>query len=77
MGTESRIIRRNSPGTRAENWCNWPPQAFEEMEPTTLRVQQYIQQIIREDPSAIERILRPPQTLAVGVWKYEHLRCDQ
>ncbi|CAG0882606.1 unnamed protein product [Cyprideis torosa] len=68
MGTaiaENRIIRRNSPGTKAE--------AFEEME-STLAVQQYIQQTIREDPSAIEHILTPPENQDEGVWKYEHLR---
>ena len=41
---------------------------------STLAVQQYIQQIIRNDPSNVIRILSMPDSLDEGVWKYEHLR---
>lgn len=41
---------------------------------STLAVQQYIQQLIKRDPSAIELILTNPENNDVGVWKYEHLR---
>ena len=37
-------------------------------------VQQYIQQLIRADPSNIEVILEPPAGQDEITWKYEHLR---
>lgn len=40
----------------------------------TLAVQQYIQQLIKHDPSEIDTILRMPDGQDEGVWKYEHLR---
>lgn len=40
----------------------------------TLAVQQYIQQLIKHDPSDIDTILRMPDSQDEGVWKYEHLR---
>lgn len=41
---------------------------------STLAVQQYIQQVIRRDPSNIDMILKMPDAQDEGVWKYEHLR---
>lgn len=41
---------------------------------STLAVQQYIQQLIKKDPSNIEAILTMPESQDEGVWKYEHLR---
>lgn len=41
---------------------------------STLAVQQYIQQMIRRDPSNIDLILNMPEANDEGVWKYEHLR---
>lgn len=41
---------------------------------STLAVQQYIQQLIKRDPSNIELILTMPESQDEGVWKYEHLR---
>lgn len=43
---------------------------------STLAVQQYIQQLIRRDPSNIDLILKMPEAQDEGVWKYEHLRYD-
>ena len=40
----------------------------------TLAVQQFIQQLIKHDPSDIDTILRMPEGQDEGVWKYEHLR---
>lgn len=42
---------------------------------STLVVQQYIQQMIRKDPSNVEKLLTMPEGQDEGVWKYEHLRC--
>ncbi|ENN81593.1 MOB kinase activator-like 4 [Dendroctonus ponderosae] len=73
MAEETRILRRNRPGTKAKDFCRWPDETLKEMD-STLEVQQYIQQLIRKDPSNIELILRMPENQEEGVWKYEHLR---
>lgn len=56
-----------------QDFCRWPDEVFEEMD-STLAVQQYIQQLIRKDPSNIDLILKMPEAQDEGVWKYEHLR---
>ena len=56
-----------------DEFYKWPDQPFEEME-STLAVQQYIQQLIRKDPSNVDEILNPPDGQDVESWKYEHLR---
>ncbi|KAA0188391.1 MOB family member 4 phocein [Fasciolopsis buskii] len=73
MTTAKPILRRNRPGTKAEEWCNWPDESFEEME-STLAVQQYIQQVIRRDRNNIDEILTAPEGQDEVVWEYEHLR---
>ncbi|CAB3403190.1 unnamed protein product [Caenorhabditis bovis] len=70
---ENRVIRRNLPGTKREDWNNWPPMAFEEMD-SALNVQQYIQQLIKQNPADVDGILTLPVDQDEGVWKYEHLR---
>ncbi|KAG6800177.1 MOB kinase activator-like 4 isoform X1 [Apis laboriosa] len=67
------FFRRNRPGTTAKNFCRWPDEPFEEMD-STLAVQQYIQQMIRRDPSNVDLILKMPEAQDEAVWKYEHLR---
>lgn len=47
--------------------------AFEDMD-STLNVQQYIQQLIRQNAADVDKILTPPEGQEEGVWKYEHLR---
>lgn len=59
-----------------QDWCRWPDEPFEEMD-STLAVQQYIQQLIKKDPSNIEAILTMPESQDEGVWKYEHLRSEE
>jgi len=59
------IIRRNRPGTRAEDFSSWPEEKFEEMD-STLAVQQYIQQTIRRDVSDVNMILTAPETQDEG-----------
>lgn len=41
---------------------------------STVVVQQYIQQLIRNDTYNIDLILDSPEGQDEGVWKYEHLR---
>nr|XP_053639380.1 MOB-like protein phocein [Cherax quadricarinatus] len=73
MADQTVVLRRNRPGTKAENFYRWCDEAYEEMD-STLVVQQYIQQTIRVDHNNIDTILNAPETQDEGVWKYEHLR---
>ncbi|KAI9577813.1 MOB kinase activator-like 4 [Glossina fuscipes] len=73
MADGTTIVRRNRPGTKAKDFCRWPDEPLEEMD-STLAVQQYIQQLIKRDPSNVELILTMPEAQDEGVWKYEHLR---
>lgn len=66
-------VRRNRPGTSVQAWSNWPDEELEEME-STLAVQQYIQQLIKDDHSKVNSILKSPEQQDELVWKYEHLR---
>uniref|UniRef100_A0A5K3F174 MOB-like protein phocein n=1 Tax=Mesocestoides corti TaxID=53468 RepID=A0A5K3F174_MESCO len=73
MSEVSDVIRRNRPGTKREEWCQWPDEVFDEVD-STLAVQQFIQQLIRKDFRNVDAILTPPEGQDQGVWKYEHLR---
>lgn len=73
MADGSTILRRNRPGTKAKDFCRWPDEPLDEMD-STLAVQQYIQQLIKRDPSNVDLILTMPDAQDEGVWKYEHLR---
>lgn len=70
---KQKLIRRNYKGMSKDEFYKWEDQPFEEME-STLAVQQYIQQLIRKDPSNVDEILNPPEGQDVESWKYEHLR---
>jgi len=71
--SNSASTRRNRPGTKSSEYCQWPDESFEEMD-STLAVQQFIQQTIRKNVVDVEAILTAPETQDEGVWKYEHLR---
>jgi hypothetical protein len=47
-------------GFQLKEFCQWPDENFEEMD-STLVVQQYIQQMIRKDPSNVEKLLTMPE----------------
>lgn len=66
-------VRRNRPGTSMKEWCNWTEEELEDME-STLAVQQFIQQLIKEDHTKVDSILKSPEQQDELVWKYEHLR---
>ena len=69
----SQLIRRNRPGTKAADLYNWAPEDFNKMK-GLFSVQEYIQELIRDNPSDIQKIIKLPQDVDLGVWKYEHLR---
>lgn len=66
-------LRRNNRGCKSEDFYNWPEQPFDDMD-SPLAVQQYIQQVIRRNPSDIDEILKLPEGQDLGAWKIEHLR---
>ena len=69
------VIRRNRPGSKAEDWCNWPPLSFDEMR-SPLAVQQLIQEVVRARPDDADALLKAPEESGIDeqVWKYECLR---
>lgn len=71
--SKPNILRRNNRGCKSEDFYKWPEQPFDEMD-SPLAVQQYIQQVIRRDPSDIDEILKLPDGQDLGAWKIEHLR---
>ena len=66
--SNSASTRRNRPGTKSSEYCQWPDESFEEMD-STLAVQQFIQQTIRKNVVDVEAILTAPETQDEGVWK--------
>lgn len=66
-------VRRNLPGTRAEDFCAWEPQPLADMT-STLAAQQYLQQELARRPNAVQALLEVPPHTELAVWQYEHLR---
>ena len=71
--TITTVIQRNRPGTKNKDLFSWEPIPLDQMD-STFAVQQYIQQLIRADPSDITTILNTPEGTDEVVWQYEHLR---
>lgn len=69
----SYIPLRNKPGTKAADLYFWPPDEFNKKK-GLFSVQEYIQELIRDDPSDIKKIITPPNEVDILVWKYEHIR---
>ena len=66
-------IRRNRPGTRASDLWNWKHEDLTNRhEPFAVR--EYLQEKIRNDPSDIEGICKPPEDVDENLWQYEHIR---
>uniref|UniRef100_A0A914Y9Y7 MOB-like protein phocein n=1 Tax=Panagrolaimus superbus TaxID=310955 RepID=A0A914Y9Y7_9BILA len=70
---EQRILRRNDPGCKKADWYNWETQKIDDLK-SLLFIQEWIQQTIRENYKDVDGILKCPQGVEEGVWKYEHLR---
>lgn len=67
------LIRRNRPGTRSNDLYNWAPEEFSKKK-GLFAVQEYIQELIRDDPANVKKIIEPPKGVDLNAWKYEHLR---
>lgn len=66
-------VRRNRPGTLREDLWNWELEEYSEMT-GPFSVQEYIQELIRQDSSNVAKICEPPSDVDVSVWQYEHMR---
>lgn len=66
-------IKRNRPGTKGCDLYNWPPEEFNKNK-GLFSVQEYIQELIRNDPANIKKIIEAPKDVDLIVWKYEHIR---
>jgi len=66
-------LRRNRPGTKADDLWSWQQEDFSKMQ-GPFAVQEYLQQLIRNDPSEINKIIRTPENVDETVWQYEHIR---
>ena len=67
------LIRRNRPGTKSADLYNWAREEFSKKK-GLFAVQEYIQELIRDDPSNIKKIIEAPKGVDINIWKYEHLR---
>eukprot|EP01111_Echinosteliopsis_oligospora_P018472 TRINITY_DN8499_c0_g1_i1.p1 TRINITY_DN8499_c0_g1~~TRINITY_DN8499_c0_g1_i1.p1 ORF type:complete len:212 (-),score=40.70 TRINITY_DN8499_c0_g1_i1:34-669(-) len=67
------VLQRNCPGTKNVDLYGWGKIPLENMD-GTFAIQQYIQQMIRDDPTAVGTILALPDSTDEGIWQYEHLR---
>lgn len=66
-------VRRNRPGTRASELWNWKLEDLSNRnEPFAVR--EFLQEKIRNDPSDIEGICKPPPDVDENVWQHEHIR---
>jgi len=67
--------RQNLPGTPAASLWKWPPRHPSNPGAGPLAIPEYIQDLIRQDSSDIERIYELPSAeVDPLVWQYEHLR---
>jgi Mob1/phocein family. len=67
------MLRRNKKGTRSVDLWAWNVEDFSSMQ-GPLAVQEYIQELIRNDPSNVKKIIEPPEEVDINVWQYEHMR---
>ncbi|TPX31676.1 hypothetical protein SmJEL517_g05040 [Synchytrium microbalum] len=73
MATTKELPNRNRAGIRQEDWSNWAPTPLEDID-STFALQQYLQEQIRQDSSAITKLIQVPDTQDEDTWQYEHLR---
>lgn len=66
-------LRRNRVGTRGQDLYSWPEQQFSDLD-SPFALQEYLQDLIRNDPTNVERHIELPDDQDPEVWQYEHLR---
>ncbi|KAJ5078033.1 mob-like protein phocein [Anaeramoeba ignava] len=73
METKEIKLRRNRKGTPNSQLNQWESLPLNKMD-GPFSLQQYIQQLIRKDPSDIEKIIELPEDQDKNLFIYEHLR---
>ncbi|KAI8885319.1 Mob1/phocein [Backusella circina FSU 941] len=73
MAAEVSKLRRLYPGEKLETCFQWPFESLDGLE-SSFNVQEYLQQLIRTDPSNVAEIVELPENVDNEVWQYEHLR---
>ncbi|KAJ8663639.1 hypothetical protein O0I10_000887 [Lichtheimia ornata] len=66
-------LRRLYPGARLETVFAWPNETLDDLD-SSFAVQEYLQQLIRQDRNNVERLIELPESVDREVWQYEHLR---
>lgn len=66
-------VRRNLPGTRGKDMFRWEYLPLEKTE-GFFAMQEYLQKIIRDDPSNVKFIVSLPKNQDKAVWQVEHIR---
>lgn len=69
----STELKRNRPGTKGTDLYHWAPEEFDKVK-GLFSVQEYIQELIRDNPNDIKKIITAPKEVDLIVWKYEHIR---
>ncbi|KAI8338989.1 preimplantation protein [Chlamydoabsidia padenii] len=73
MAEAKVTLRRLYPGTRLEQVFDWPYESLDNLE-SSFSVQEYLQQLIRQDCSNVNSIVELPESVDKQVWQYEQLR---
>ncbi|KAI9280273.1 Mob1/phocein [Umbelopsis sp. AD052] len=71
--TSNTQLRRLYPGSHVEDTFQWPALALDDIE-SSFSVQEYLQQLLREDYTDIQRVIDLPEGIDAEIWQYEHLR---
>ena len=71
--TSALIRRRNRPGTKASDLWGWGMEDISKMN-GPFAVQEYLQELIRNEPANVVKICELPPEVDECVWQYEHIR---
>ncbi|CAG8605890.1 4740_t:CDS:2 [Ambispora leptoticha] len=69
----TKMLRRNRPGTKLENAYQNPHISLEELD-SAFALQEYIQSLVRTDKENIDALVNLPPKQDKESWQYEHLR---
>ncbi|KAL1921009.1 uncharacterized protein VTP21DRAFT_11644 [Calcarisporiella thermophila] len=70
---DTTILRRNRPGTKAEELYNWPHTTHDHLD-SAFSLQEYLQSLIRHERADVDSQVTLPDGQTAEVWQYEHLR---
>ncbi|ORX97999.1 Mob1/phocein [Basidiobolus meristosporus CBS 931.73] len=71
--TDAPPLRRNRPGTKFKDAYKWKAPKFSELDPM-FACQEYLQLLVRDEPTNINKLMEVPEKQSPYVWEYEHFR---